>query len=131
MPRLPVLFFLCLSMAACVSEGYRPEPVYGGYGNYPPYGPPPGYYGYPGQVPTGPIAVARATYGTSKRGCDASGRIARQAAGRYHADFVADNTLCGDPHQGKDKTLYVEYYCGGLRKSASAGEGHTLHLRCP
>ena len=134
--RLRSLLILCCTLTACVANDHRRDGGYGNYGGYPPppgYGPPPGYYRQPqpAYVPTGPIAVARATYGTWKHACDATGRLARQAAGRYHAAFVADNTLCGDPHQGKDKTLSVDYYCGGVHKSASAGEGHTLHLSCP
>ena len=130
LPLLLVTFIL----SACVSSGYRHETAYSptypppsGYYESSPYrnGPPPGYYA------AGPIAVARATYGTWKHGCDATRRIAGEAAGRHHFRIRADNGLCGDPHQGKDKTLNVSYHCGAQMKSASAAEGQVLFLSCP
>lgn len=79
----------------------------------------------------GPIAIAQASYGTWSRTCDATALVSGQASGKYSFRMTVTNTLCGDPHPGKSKSLDVSYYCGNQSKTASAREHDTLTLRCP
>jgi len=79
----------------------------------------------------GPIAITRASYGTWSRSCDATALVSGQASGKYSFRMTVTNTLCGDPHPGKSKSLDVSYSCGNQGKTASAREHDTLSLRCP
>lgn len=106
------------SLAGCVA--YNPR-----YSN-----PPPSNQGHYDSRPA-TIAVAHATYGTWSRSCDATPQIAAQASGRTHIRIHVDNNLCGDPHQGRQKSLGVNYYCAGYHKTASANEHDFLTLSCP
>lgn len=117
--RILTVTLLGSSLAGCVA--YNPR-----YGNTPP----PSGQGYYDSRPA-TIAVARATYGTWSRSCDATPHIAAQASGRTHFHIHVDNNLCGDPHQGRQKVLDVSYYCGGYHKTASANEHDSLTLSCP
>lgn len=117
------------SLTGCVANGprYNPPPTYDtGYDRgYPDerYRPPP--------PPRGTVAVARATYGSWQRSCDATPAVAAQASGKHHARIHVDNNLCGDPHQNTPKSLSVSYYCGGQIKTSAAREHDTATLSCP
>lgn len=79
----------------------------------------------------GPIAVTRASYGSWSRSCDATALVSSQASGKFNFRLAVSNNLCGDPHQGKSKSLDVSYQCGSQSKTASAREHDTLTLACP
>ena len=84
----------------------------------------------PAPVPTGPIRVTGAFYGTNNKNCDATRYVARRANGKKSHSFEVGNDICGDPARGQRKALEVTYYCGGLSKTASAHEHRTMYLDC-
>jgi hypothetical protein len=89
----------------------------------PPPAPPP-------NVPTGPIRVSGAYYGTSEKNCEATAYTASRANGKRSYSFEVTNKICGDPAPGDRKSLEVTYYCGRLSKTASANEHRTIYLDC-
>ena len=91
----------------------------------PPPPPPP-----PQPVPTGPIRVTGAFYGTSAKNCDATRFVASRANGKRSYSIEVTNNMCGDPARGDRKALEVTYWCGRLSKSASANEHRTIYLDC-
>jgi hypothetical protein len=84
----------------------------------------------PKPVPTGPIRVTGAFYGTSSKNCDATRFVASRANGKRSYSFEVSNDICGDPARGDRKSLEVTYYCGHMSKTASAHEHRTLYLDC-
>jgi hypothetical protein len=84
----------------------------------------------PVPVPTGPITVSTAYYGTSSKSCDATRWVARKVNGRRTASFEVTNDMCGDPAKGDRKQLEVTYVCGSIAKTASAYEHRTVYLDC-
>jgi hypothetical protein len=92
--------------------------------------PPPAMIAPPPNVPTGPIVVTGAYYGTEERNCQAGRQVARIANGKRTYSFKVTNDICGDPSPGNRKTLEVTYSCGHLQKTASAREHQTLFLDC-
>ena len=84
----------------------------------------------PPNVPTGPIQVTGAYYGTDERNCQAGRQMARAANGKRSYSFKVTNEICGDPAPGKRKSLEVTYTCGHLQKQASAREHQTIYLDC-
>lgn len=92
----------------------------------PPMPPPPP----PKPVPTGPIRVSGAYYGTSARNCDATRFVASRANGKRSYSMEVTNNICGDPARGDRKSLEVTYWCGRMSKSASANEHRTIYLDC-
>ena len=84
----------------------------------------------PPHVPTGPIQVTGAHYGSDSRNCQALRQVARLANGKRSYSFKVTNEICGDPHPGQRKTLEVKYTCGHLLKTASAREHQTIYLDC-
>ena len=91
---------------------------------------PPAAVAPPPNVPTGPIRVTGAFYGSDQRNCQAGREVARLANGKRSYSFKVTNEICGDPHPGKRKTLEVTYTCGQLLKSASAREHQTIYFDC-
>lgn len=81
-------------------------------------------------VPTGPITVSNAYYGTDSKNCNATHWLARHVNGKRSASVEVENNICGDPAPGKRKSLEVTYICGSLVKNASANEHRTLYLDC-
>ena len=92
--------------------------------------PPPAVIAPPPNVPTGPIAVTGAFYGTPEKNCQAGRQVARLANGKRTYSFKVTNEICGDPSPGNRKTLEVTYTCGHLQKTASAREHQTVFLDC-
>lgn len=92
--------------------------------------PPPAVIAPPPNVPTGPIRVTGAYYGTSDRNCQAGRQVAQVANGKRSYSFKVTNDICGDPSPGNRKSLEVTYTCGQLQKTASAREHTTLYLDC-
>jgi hypothetical protein len=84
----------------------------------------------PPPVPTGPITISTAYYGTSSKSCDATRWVARKVNGRRTASFEVTNDMCGDPAKGDRKQLEVTYVCGSIAKTASAYEHRTVYLDC-
>lgn len=91
---------------------------------------PPAVIAPPPNVPTGPIQVTGAYYGTSDRNCQAGRQVARVANGKRSYSFKVTNDICGDPSPGNRKSLEVTYTCGQLQKTASAREHQTIYLDC-
>ena len=92
--------------------------------------PPPAVIAPPPNVPTGPITITGAFYGTAERNCQAGRQVARLANGKRTYSFKVTNDICGDPSPGNRKTLEVTYTCGHLLKEASAREHQTIFLDC-
>jgi hypothetical protein len=92
--------------------------------------PPPAVVAPPPNVPTGPIQVTGAFYGTPERNCQAGRHVSRVANGKRSYSFKVTNDICGDPSPGNRKTLEVTYTCGHLQKTASAREHQTVYLDC-
>jgi hypothetical protein len=92
--------------------------------------PPPAVIAPPPNVPTGPIQVTGAYYGTAERNCQAGRYVSRVANGKRSYSFKVSNDICGDPSPGNRKSLEVTYTCGHLQKTASAREHQTLFLDC-
>ena len=84
----------------------------------------------PPDVPTGPIHVTGAFYGSDSRNCQAGRQVSRLANGKRSYSFKVTNEICGDPHPGQRKTLEVTYTCGQLQKAASAREHQVIYLDC-
>ena len=84
----------------------------------------------PPPVPTGPITISTAYYGTSSKSCDATRWVARKVNGRRTASFEVTNDMCGDPAKGDRKQLEITYVCGSIAKTASAYEHRTVYLDC-
>ena len=84
----------------------------------------------PPNVPTGPIQVTGAYYGSDSRNCQAGRPVARVANGKRSYSFKVTNEICGDPAPGKRKSLEVTDTCGHLQKQASAREHQTIYLDC-
>ena len=80
--------------------------------------------------PSGPITGSSATYGTTSKGCNATGWLARRVHGRMSASVEVSNAICGDPAPGARKSLEIAYICGSVAKSASAYEHRTAYLDC-
>jgi hypothetical protein len=91
---------------------------------------PPAVVAPPPNVPTGPIQVTGAHYGSDQRNCQAGRQVARLAHGKRTYSFKVTNEICGDPDPGRRKTLEVAYTCGHLQKSASAREHQTIYFDC-
>lgn len=91
---------------------------------------PPAVIAPPPNVPTGPIQVTGAFYGSDQRNCQAGRQVARLANGKRSYSFKVTNEICGDPDPGKRKTLEVTYTCGQLQKTASAREHQTIYFDC-
>ena len=91
---------------------------------------PPAVVAPPPNVPTGPIQVTGAFYGSDQRNCQAGRQVARLANGKRSYSFKVTNEVCGDPDPGKRKTLEVTYTCGQLQKTASAREHQTIYFDC-
>ncbi len=92
--------------------------------------PPPPPPGPPPNVPTGPIRVTGAWYGTQEHNCDATEYVARRANGKRTYSFEVSNQICGDPSPTDRKALNVTYYCGRLSRVAIANEHRTIYLDC-
>ena len=84
----------------------------------------------PPPVPTGPITISTAYYGTSSKSCDATRWVARKVNGRRTASFEVTNDMCGDPAKGDRKQLEITYVCGSIAKTASGYEHRTVTLDC-
>ena len=91
---------------------------------------PPAAAAPPPPVPTGPITISTAYYGTSSKSCDATRWVARKTNGRRTASFEVTNDMCGDPAKGDRKQLEITYVCGSIAKTASAYEHRTVYLDC-
>ena len=78
----------------------------------------------------GGLDILSATYGSRHRACDATGSALEFCGGGPECSVPVDNYLCGDPHKGVRKSLFVEFTCGGRVRQASAGEGGELYLSC-
>lgn len=92
--------------------------------------PPPPPAAPPPPVPTGPIRVTGAFYGTPSKNCDATRYVSSRANGKRSYSFEVSNNICGDPARGDRKTLEVTYRCGRMDKTASANEHRTIYLDC-
>jgi hypothetical protein len=92
--------------------------------------PPPAVITPPPNVPTGPIQITGAYYGTSENNCQAGRQVARVANGKRSYSFKVTNEICGDPSPGNRKSLEVTYTCGHLQKAASAREHQVIYLDC-
>ena len=103
-----------------LKEGERRAPVV-----VAPPPPPP-----PVAVPSGPIRVTGAYYGSSSRNCDATRFMKRRADGKRTFSIKVTNEICGDPAHGDRKTLEVTYRCGEVSRTASAREHQTVYLNC-
>ena len=76
------------------------------------------------------LRIESATFGSQRRTCNFTRRLAEQANGKREFSFRADNSLCGDPDRGADKKAKIDYSCGRDRRAIEVWEGKTATLRC-
>jgi hypothetical protein len=81
-------------------------------------------------VPTGPIRVTAASYGSLSQRCDATSHVADRADGKRSYSFQVTNAMCGDPAEGERKQLEVTYHCGDMVKTSTARQQQTIFLSC-
>lgn len=60
------------------------------------------------------VIINDASYGTMYKVCDAT-RYVQQGCRMGECSFEVSNNMCGDPAQGKRKTLTVNYNCAVYR----------------
>lgn len=84
-----------------------------------------------GNAPYGGIQIEQAYYGVDGMRCDARNSIQAAVQGRRAVDLVANNSLCGDPAEGRVKSLFVTYRCGnGQVVRNQVREDDILQIRC-
>jgi hypothetical protein len=84
-----------------------------------------------GNAPGGMIRIEQAYYGVDAARCDARNSIQAAAQGRRSIDIVANNSLCGDPAEGRVKSLSVTYRCAnGPSVRSRVREDGVLQIRC-
>jgi hypothetical protein len=76
------------------------------------------------------LRINSATYGGESRRCDFTARLAKRANGRTEYVLRVNNSLCGDPAPGREKTAVVQYRCGRTDQTATIREGRSGTLRC-
>lgn len=82
--------------------------------------------------PVGRIIIEEANYGSRDGGfCHPRDVIQRVAGWRRHIEITANNELCGDPAQGRQKHLEIRYRCGdGPSARAEAPENGMISISC-
>ncbi len=76
------------------------------------------------------LRIESATYGSERRTCNFTRRLAEQANGKREFAFRANNAWCGDPDRGADKAAKIHYSCGRDRRAIQVREEKTATLRC-
>jgi len=76
----------------------------------------------------GRLQILRADYGSSSRFSDVTARLNSQIQGDQLNLRVSNYTMGGDPAQGQDKTLRVQYAYNGRQSQMVVNEGGTLNL---
>jgi hypothetical protein len=78
----------------------------------------------------GGLRIESATYGSERRSCNFTRRLGEQANGKREFDFRANNSWCGDPDRGADKSAKIHYSCGRDRRTIQVPEDKSAKLRC-
>ena len=79
----------------------------------------------------GVVYIDQASYGVDGMRCDARNTLQAAVQGRTAVDVVANNSLCGDPAEGRVKSLFVTYRCGNSQPVRNqVREDDMLQIRC-
>jgi len=77
------------------------------------------------------IYIDQASYGIDGMRCDARNTLQSAVQGRMAVDIAVDNNLCGDPAEGRVKSLFVTYRCGNSQPvRTQVREYDILQIRC-